>query len=108
MLEAAEHARDLERLETRERLVTQAEDDIAAREARVLEEVEHRMAEARSNLGRAYEERLELTRVEAEGRTIALRTRLDEATRRANATRAALCAAQGELATSRAEVLHLR
>ena len=38
-LEAAERARDLERMETRECLVTQAEDDVAAREARVLEEV---------------------------------------------------------------------
>ena len=34
-LEAAERNLDLERLETRERLVTQAEDDVAAREARV-------------------------------------------------------------------------
>ena len=32
-LEAAERARDLEQLETRERLVAQAEDDVAAREA---------------------------------------------------------------------------
>ena len=32
-LEATEHTLDLERLETRERLVVQMEDDIAAREA---------------------------------------------------------------------------
>ena len=32
-LEAAERTLDLERLETRERLVTQAEDDVAARES---------------------------------------------------------------------------
>ena len=35
-LEAAERTREYERLETRERLVTQAEDDVAAREACVL------------------------------------------------------------------------
>ena len=33
-LEATERTLDLERLETRERLVAQAEDDVAAREAR--------------------------------------------------------------------------
>ena len=38
-LEAAERTHEYERLETRERLVTQAEDDVAAREARVLAEV---------------------------------------------------------------------
>ena len=38
-LEAAERTREYERLETRERLVTLAEDDVAAQEARVLEEV---------------------------------------------------------------------
>ena len=37
-LEAAERTHEYERLETRERLVTQAEDDVAAREACVLEE----------------------------------------------------------------------
>ena len=45
-LEAAECTREYERLETRERLVTQAEDDVAAQEARVLEEVGRRVAMA--------------------------------------------------------------
>ena len=89
-LEAAERARDLERLETREHLAMQAEDDVAAREARVLEEVERWVATARLNLEREFEERLGLIRVEAEGRTAALRAKLEEVTWRADASRAAL------------------
>ena len=107
-LEAAERARDLERLETRERLVSQSEDEVAAREARVLEEVERGVTTVRLNLEREFEERLELIRVEAEGRTAALRAKLEEATRRADASRAALDVAQEELTTSRAEALLLR
>ena len=63
---------------------------------------------ARSNLEREYEERVELIRVEAEGRTAALKAKLDEMTRRADASGAALGAAQVELASSHAEVLLLR
>ena len=48
------------------------------------------MAEARAGLEREYEERLELIKAEAAGRTAALRTRLTEATQRAEATTAAL------------------
>ena len=51
-LEAAEHNLDLERLETRERLVTQAEDDVAALEARVQEEVGRCVVGARLGLER--------------------------------------------------------
>ena len=98
---------ELERLETRERLVAQAEDDAAAREARASEEVDRRAAAARSNLEREFEERLELIKVEAEGRTAALKAKLDEVTRRADAAGAALGAAKAELASSRAEVLLL-
>ena len=54
-MEAAERAREYERLETRERLVTQAEDDVAAREARVLEVVGRQVATARLNLEREFE-----------------------------------------------------
>ena len=64
-------------METRERLVAQAEDNIAAREARALEEVDRRVAAARSNPEHEYEERLELIRVKAEGRTAALKARLE-------------------------------
>ena len=76
-LEAAERTREYERLETRERLVTQAEDDVAAQEARVLEEVGRRVAMARLNLDHEFEEKLGLIRAEAEGRTAALRAKLE-------------------------------
>src|SRR4051812_6305809 len=107
VLEAAERARELEQLETRERLVTQAENDVAARETRVLEEVCRRVATTRQGLEREFEGKLGMIRVEAEGRTAALRAQRDEATRRADASRAALEAAQKELAASQAEVLRL-
>ena len=107
-LEAAERTLDLERLEMRERPVTQVEDDVAEREARVQEEVDRRVAEARSNLEREYERRLELIRAEAEGRTAALRAKLAEVTRRTDSSAAALGAAQAELASSRAELLILQ
>ena len=92
----------------RERLVTQAEDEVTAREARVQEEVDRRMAEARSNLEREYEVRLELIRAEAEGRTVALRAKLAEVTRSADSSAASLGAAQAELASSHAELLPLQ
>ena len=59
-LEAAERAREHERLETRKPWMTRAEDDVAAREARVSEEVGRRVATARLNLEREFSERLEL------------------------------------------------
>ena len=89
-LEAAERNLNLEWLETRERQVTQAENNVGAREVRVQEETDRRVAEARAGLEREYEERLELIKAEAEGRTAALRTKLTEATQRAEATRASL------------------
>ena len=49
-----------------------------------------------------------MIRVEAEGRTAALRAKLEEATRWADAFLAALEVAQGESTTSQAEVLLLR
>src|SRR3954469_6213146 len=108
VLEVAERTREYEQLETRERQVTQAEDDVAARETRVLEEVCRRVATARQGLEREFEGKLGMIRVEAEGRTAALRAQRDEATRRADASRVALEAAQKELAPSQAEVLRLR
>jgi len=107
-LEAAERNLDLERLETREHLVTQAEDNFAAWEARVQEEVDRRVAEARSDLEREYEVRLELIRAEAEGRTAALRAKLAEVTWGADSSAAALGAAQAELTSSHAELLLLQ
>ena len=87
--------------------MAQAEDDVAKREARAAEEVDLRVAAARLNLERELEERLELIKVEAEGRTTALNAKLDEVMRRADAARAALGTTQAELASSRAEVLLL-
>ena len=84
-----------------------AEDDVAEREARTAEEVDRWVGAARLNLEREFEERLELIKVEAEGRTAALKAKLDEVTRRGDAAQAALGAAQAELASSRAEVLLL-
>ena len=55
-LEAAERNLDLEWLETRERQVTQAEDEVGAREARIQEEVDLRVAEVRAGLVREYGE----------------------------------------------------
>ena len=66
------------------------------------------MAEARAGLVHEYEEQLELIKAEAAGRTAALRTRLTEATERAEATTVALSSAQAQLASSRAELLLLQ
>ncbi|XP_044456172.1 translation initiation factor IF-2 [Triticum aestivum] len=107
-LEAAERNLDLKRLETRERLVSRAEDDVAVREARAQEEVNRRVAEARSAFEHEYETRLGLIKAEAEGRTAALRAKLAEVRRRAESSTAALSAAQAELSSSRAEQLLLR
>ena len=107
-MEAAERNLDLERLEMRERQVTQEEDDVGAWEAWIQEEIDRRVAEARAGLEREYEERLELIKAEAVGRTAALRTRLTEAVQRAEATATALGTAQGELASSRTELLLLQ
>ena len=61
-------------------LVTQAEDDVAAQEARALEEVGWRVAMAHLNLEHEFDEKLGLIQAEAEGRTAALRAKLEEAT----------------------------
>ena len=66
-LGATERNLDLERLETRERQVTQAEDDVGAREGRVQEDINRHVAEARVGFERGYEERLELIKAEAVG-----------------------------------------
>ena len=63
---------------------------------------------AHLNLEHEFEEKLRMIRAEAEGRTVALRAKLEEATRWDDAFRAGLEVAQGELTTSQAEVLLLR
>ena len=93
MLEAIERSLELERLETRERQVAQAEDAIDAREAKAQEEVDRRVAEARANLVGRYDLKLKLAEAEAVGRTTALRSGLAEAEQREKAAAAALTSA---------------
>ena len=107
-LEAAERNLDLERLETRERQVSQVEDDVGAREARVQEEVDRRVAEACADLVSRYDLKLKMVEAEAAGRTAALRSKLTEAEQRAEATVAALVSAQAELTSTHAEMLPLQ
>ena len=95
-------------METRERQVAQAEGAIGAREARVQEEVDCRVAEVRRDLEGRYALKLKLAGTEAAGKTDALRPRLDEAERHEEATAAALVTAQADLASARAELLSLQ
>ena len=107
-LEASEHSLDLERLETRERQVAQAEDDVGAHEARVQEEVDPRVAEACADLASRYDLKLELVEAKVAGRRTALRSKLTEAERRTEAAMAALVSALAELAFACAELLPLQ
>ena len=102
LLEATERNLELERLGTSERHVAQAEDVVGAREARAQEEVDRRVAEARSDLAGRHDLKLELVEAEAVGRTAALRSGLAEAEQREKATTAALILVQAELASARA------
>ena len=81
-LDASERSLKLERLETRERKVAMAEDAATAREAKIQEEVDRRVAEARADLANEYDLKSKISEAEVEGRTAALRARLDEAERR--------------------------
>ena len=107
-LEAVDRSLELERLERREHQVTQAEDAIGDSEAGVTEEINRRVAEVRADLEGRYDLKLKLAGVEDAGRAAALRPRLDEAERRAEATAAALVTALADLASARAELLSLR
>ena len=89
-LEAVERSLELEQLETRERQVAQAEDAVGAHEARVEKEVNRRVAEVHADLEGRYDLKLKLAGIEDAGRAAALRPRLDEAERHAEATAAAL------------------
>nr|XP_020164068.1 paramyosin-like [Aegilops tauschii subsp. strangulata] len=108
MLEATERSLELERLDTRERQVAEAEDAASAREVRTQEEVDRRVVEARADLANRYDLKLKLVEAEAKGRTAALRSRFAEAEQREKATAAALISMQGELASARAELLPLQ
>ena len=67
VLEAMEHSLELERLETREHQVAQAEDAASAREARIQEEIDHRVAKGHADLANRYDLKLKLLKAEAEG-----------------------------------------
>nr|XP_020201005.1 tol-Pal system protein TolA-like [Aegilops tauschii subsp. strangulata] len=108
MLEATERSLELERLETRERQVAQEEDAASAREARIQEEVDRRVAEARADLVNGHDLKLKLLEAEGEGRTTAVRSRLAEAEQREKAAAEALISVQAELASARAELLPLQ
>ena len=107
-LEAVERSLELERLETRERQVAQAEDAVGTREARAQEEVNRRVAEARADLERRHDLKLKLVEAKAAGRTAALKSKLAEAERRQEATATALVSVQAELASARTELLPLQ
>lgn len=108
LLEATEHSLELERLETRERHVTQVEHVVGAREARAQEEVDRRVAEACADLAGRYDLKLDPLEAEAVGRTAALRSGLAEAEQREKAAVAALISVQAELASAGAELLSLQ
>nr|XP_020194689.1 uncharacterized protein LOC109780517 [Aegilops tauschii subsp. strangulata] len=107
-LEVVECSLELERLETRERQVAQAEDAPNVREARIHKKVDSRVAEARADLVGRYDLKLELVEAEAVGRTTALRTELAKVEQREKAAAAALVSAQAELASARAELFSLQ
>ena len=92
-LEAVERSLELERLETRERQVAQAEDVVGACEAKAQEEVDRRVAEVRAGLESWHGLKLQLAEMEAAGRAAALRPRLAEVERHEEATAAALVTA---------------
>ena len=60
MLESIECNLEFERLEVRECQVAQVEDAVSACEARIQEEVDHGVAEARTNLANRYDLKLKL------------------------------------------------
>ena len=82
VLEATERSLELERLETRERQVAQAKDAANAREARIQEEVDSRVAEARTGLDSRHDIKAELVGAGADGQSSILRSRLAEAEQR--------------------------
>nr|XP_020187187.1 tropomyosin-like [Aegilops tauschii subsp. strangulata] len=108
MLEAAEHSVELERLETRERQVAQADDAVSAREAGIQEEVGRRVAKARADHDNTHDLKLKMVEAGAEGRTNTLRSRLDEVERREKAAAAALISVQADLAAAHADLLSLQ
>nr|XP_020201267.1 plectin-like [Aegilops tauschii subsp. strangulata] len=108
VLESLEHSLELERLEVRERQVAMAEDAFTAREAKIQEEVDRRVAKARTDLDDEHRLKLELVEAEVKGRTTALKTKLNEAEQRERAAKASQASAQENLASTRADLLSLQ
>ena len=71
-----------------------AEDAVTAREAKIQEEVDRRVAKARADLANEYDLKLKFLEAEAEGRTAALWSKLNEAEQREKAAAAALISVQ--------------
>ena len=107
-LEAVERSPELEQLESWERQVAQEEDAVGAHEAGVEEEVDRRVAEARTDLEGRYDLKLKRVEDEAAGRTAALKSKLAEADQREEAAATTLASVQAELASARAELLPLQ
>ena len=107
MLEASERSLELERLETRERQVAVAEDAITMHEAKIQEEVDRRVAKARTDLADEHRLALVFLEAEAKGRTTALRKKLDEAKQHERDVVAAQTSAPAGLAFARAGLLSL-
>ena len=85
--------------------MAQAEDAVSAREAEVREEVDRRAAKAHADLADEYRLALVFLEAEAKGRTIALRTKLDEAEQHERAAVAAQTSARADLTSARAGFL---
>ena len=107
VLEALEHSLELERLEMRERQVAMAEDAVTTREAQIQEEVDRRVAKARSDVADEYCLKVEFLEAEVAGRNAALKTKLNEAEQRERDAEAAHALAQVDLASTCADLLSL-
>ena len=85
-----------------------AEDAVTMREAKILEEVDRRVAKAHADLADEHRLALVFLEAEAKGSTTALRKKLDEAEQRERAAAAAQTSAQADLASARADLLYLQ
>ena len=107
-LEAVDHSLALERLEVRERQAAVAEDAVAARKAQVQVEVEEKVVKARAKLDKGHRLHLELLKAELEGRTSALKAKLQSVEQRESAARGALTSSESALNSARAEISSLQ
>ena len=87
----------------RKRQAATAKDVVIAREARVQLEVEERVAKARPDLAEGHRLDLELLKAELEGRTTALKVKLESTEQCERAAKEALASSESALASARAE-----